>query len=77
MFWVTIHRAPKRSLFPGAQWASGFNTYGLVLANPTGTVFLSWATITAVVPKPGFALVKTQGSRTGGILKTAKSPGTE
>lgn len=65
--WLSNYRAMQRNMVPGAQWASGFNDYGLMFTTPTGTVILGWDTITAAIPRHGLVIVRTKGNRTRAI----------
>lgn len=63
--WYRVYRALGHTMFPGAQWASGFNDYGLMLATPGGTVTLGWATVTAVRPSAEMVTFHTKTGRVG------------
>lgn len=63
--WYRTYRTLGHTMFPGAQWASGFNDYGFMLATPGGTVTLGWASVTAVRPGAEMVTVHTKTGRVG------------
>lgn len=65
LIWWTTYRSGRITLAPGSQWASGFNNSGMMIANPDGTVMLTWDSITAVEPKGLVVLVRTKARRAG------------
>ena len=63
--WYRVYRALGHTKFPGAQWASGFNDYGFMLATPGGTVTLGWPSFTAVRPGAEMVVFRTKTGRVG------------
>ncbi|KAB7757137.1 MULTISPECIES: hypothetical protein [Mycobacteriaceae] len=63
--WFSSHRALGRTMFPGAQWATGFNDHGFMLASPTGTLTFDWGTVTAIRPSAELVTLQTKTGRIG------------
>ena len=63
--WFSSYRALGRTMFPGAQWATGFNDYGFMLATPSGTVTFDWGTVVALRPSAELVLLQTKTGRIG------------
>lgn len=65
MGWFRSYRALGRTMFPGAQWASGFNDYGFMLATPAGTVTVDWGSVVAIRPTAELVTLQTKTGRIG------------
>ncbi|MDX1880478.1 hypothetical protein SBE55_21975 [Mycolicibacterium sp. 141076] len=65
MTWFRSYRALGHNMFPGAQWASGFNDQGFMLATPTGTVTLDWGSVIAIRPSAAMVTLQTKTGRIG------------
>jgi hypothetical protein len=63
--WFRSYRALGGNMFPGAQWASGFNDHGFMLATPTATVTLDWGSVIAIRPSAEMVTLQTKTGRMG------------
>lgn len=63
--WFRSYRTLGHTMFPGAQWASGFNDFEFMVANPGGTVTIGWASVIAVRPTADMVIFRTKTSRFG------------
>ncbi|OBG21633.1 hypothetical protein A5768_26395 [Mycolicibacterium fortuitum] len=67
LMWWGTYRALRTSMAPGAQWTSGFDEQGLMVANPAGMVVVPWKNVRAVSARSDLVMVMTKGSRTAGF----------
>lgn len=72
--WFRSYRALGRTMFPGAQWASGFNDYGFMLATPAGTVTVDWGSVIAIRPTAELVTLQTKTGRIGIPAPLARPP---
>ncbi|OWM01271.1 hypothetical protein B7435_17070 [Mycolicibacterium peregrinum] len=67
LMWWSAYRALKTAMTPGAQWTSGFDEHGLMVANPAGMVVVDWRNVGAVSAGSDMVVVMTKGSRAAGF----------
>lgn len=67
LMWSGTYRALRTSMAPGAQWTSGLDEHGLMVANPAGMVVVPWQNVRAVSAGSDLVMVMTKGSRTAGF----------
>ncbi len=70
----TVYRVNRKTLYPGAEWSSGVNDFGLLLKDPLAEVVIGRHSITKVEVHSGVVFLYLRGTRRAACIPESLCP---